>query len=602
MGGLLGRSLAPPRAAARTWTDHTGANTIEADLIVANDTSVVLGCDDGRVLTLPIDRLSKDDQAYVAEQRTKIAADKAPASSFRLWLSTGGHRFYGEAVEILAENVTLRPRKGASIAVPISQMSDKDREFLETRKRPPGPQSKTGAGPAKLTAAKDLNVGGSYLTFSPNGEWLAASDSQTGIVLYAASDGSVQWQVNDRSRHTRCLAFSPDSTKLASATEAPAGPCIWSVSSGQRLAGFENAKIGELVAKWPHDMKFAPQGLVFAPDGETFLAGSKSVYLVPITGLAGVIPTEMYAGSGKYQSVWAMTLSADGTMLAQAVDDNPLINVTRQGAAHLYIVSGQAMRGVALKPRGIRRVNAVAFSPDGKTLAVAGESRAAAQAGGARPQPAQGVPAAGAKKQPAAPIGDYGSLTLWRPPVGGLKHTPGGKTITDLLISCSDYSVGAMVTTHDHLPGGRRTTSVAVDSDERPVVQLQEWFTKSQFGQDVLLSRSIAIYEGRKWRTFYAFSNQPIAQMPRATLEFGTPIVSVAFSPDGTLMAFGGGDGVVRVAESASGRVLAELHGHGGSVRSVAFSPSGDTLASISSDATKLWMTNAWPTTTVLRR
>jgi hypothetical protein len=49
----------------------------------------------------------------------------------------------------------------------------------------------------------------------------------------------------------------------------------------------------------------------------------------------------------------------------------------------------------------------------------------------------------------------------------------------------------------------------------------------------------------------------------------------VAFSPDGTRLASGGGDQTVRVWEAATGRELLSLKGHSEVVRSVAFSPDG---------------------------
>ncbi|MFB7468100.1 WD40 repeat domain-containing serine/threonine protein kinase [Streptomyces sp. NPDC056224] len=78
---------------------------------------------------------------------------------------------------------------------------------------------------------------------------------------------------------------------------------------------------------------------------------------------------------------------------------------------------------------------------------------------------------------------------------------------------------------------------------------------------------------------------------PGAVLADGTSRVeSVAFSPDGTVLAGGYGDKTIRLWDIASRTTLAPLTGHKNSVVSVVFSSDGKTLASGSSDHTvRLW-------------
>jgi WD40 repeat protein len=67
-------------------------------------------------------------------------------------------------------------------------------------------------------------------------------------------------------------------------------------------------------------------------------------------------------------------------------------------------------------------------------------------------------------------------------------------------------------------------------------------------------------------------------------------VASVAFSPDGHILASGSEDKTVKFWDVASGRELRTLRGHSENVNSVAFAPDGLTLASGSTDHTvKLW-------------
>ncbi|KAG8753203.1 hypothetical protein FRC11_007614, partial [Ceratobasidium sp. 423] len=76
-----------------------------------------------------------------------------------------------------------------------------------------------------------------------------------------------------------------------------------------------------------------------------------------------------------------------------------------------------------------------------------------------------------------------------------------------------------------------------------------------------------------------------------AIWNIGSPAASVAYSPDGSRVAVGCGDGTVRIQNAYDGTVLVgPLQGHTSSIQTVAFSPNGRLLASGSYDTTiRVW-------------
>ncbi|MEH2065771.1 MAG: protein kinase [Nostoc sp.] len=68
------------------------------------------------------------------------------------------------------------------------------------------------------------------------------------------------------------------------------------------------------------------------------------------------------------------------------------------------------------------------------------------------------------------------------------------------------------------------------------------------------------------------------------------PVTSIAFSPDGLLLAGGGQDNIIRLWHIGTLKEIRIIYGHSHTVNSVSFSPDGKLLVSISSDGTiRLW-------------
>jgi RNA polymerase sigma factor (sigma-70 family) len=297
-----------------------------------------------------------------------------------------------------------------------------------------------------------------FVAFSPDGSILASAAADHRIQLYDAQTGREQAALVGHQWPVRCVAFAPDGKTLASG-DLDGQVKLWDLATRREQATMRSA--GQVYS------------IAFAPDGRTLAAGYRNGTIRLWNLPAGTVRDTL---AGHTDTVFSLAFSRDGLELASASKDR---------TARLWNAATGQERLVlpAANP-----TCAVAFAPDGKTLAV-GSGRSLDQV--------------------------WSAMTVVPPPAGGTRL--GRITLWDVA------------------------------------------------------------------------SGQELAVLPADV----SGVYSLAFSPDGKLLAMGSSEAFVKLWRLDSPSEPRTLRGHTALIRSLVFSPDGKTLASASHDLTvRLWDVN----------
>jgi WD40 repeat protein/uncharacterized caspase-like protein len=443
------------------------------------------------------------------------------------------------------------------------------------------------------------------------------------IILWDTLKGTELERLKGRPTDIKCLAFSADGKILAGGS-GDGTIILWNVSTGTPTLTLTGHTA-------------VVNSVVFTREGQTLASGSNDSTIRIWDGETGTLRHRL---TGHAAGVTSVAFSSDGTTLASGSIDRTIRLWAATTGAQLSTLKGYGSNflTVAVDPRGrflasassdglirlwdlysdappralasesikpasassIRKNQAIAFSPDGTTLASGGLY--------------EGVRLwnLSTGKQSATLTGDS---------VGPLAFSPDGKYLAGVefkTIKLWDVSSGKLCVTFEELGLQDQINEIAFSADGKTLLS----------GSNDRYTRVWDVSTGERLRMFELQSNSQMTRIflsPDGKTEaisnylvapfvaspehgkidlFEIPggsnrrvlkglaglAAAFAFSPDGKVVAAGDSEGKIILWNRSTGEQLQTLSGHSNGISSLAFSANGKTLASGSEDGTtRLW-------------
>ncbi|MGB8646669.1 MAG: CHAT domain-containing protein [Anaerolineae bacterium] len=416
--------------------------------------------------------------------------------------------------------------------------------------------------------------------YSPNDQYIVtASDDQT-VRIWDAATGQLLNTLRGHTDNVRSVAFSPDSQSIVTASWDQTAR-IWQTATGNLIATLRG-----------HTGKVLDAS--FSPDGQYIVTASED-QTARIWGLDGGLRATL---SGHTGPVWSARPDPTGRYIVTASSDH---------TARVWELP--AGRPVTTITGHTRSVTSAVFSPDGQYVVTASDDRTARiwETSTGRPIAELRGHTDNVRSILYSPDGSYILTTswdhtarIWRPPsdqvvVALRAHTdsinravfsPNGRYIVTASI---DGTAHIWDTTNGVPVGGPLTHTASV--------QAAAWSPGD--------GKYLVTAGDDKLARVWAIPSQTLVATLQAPKQDMNYITDVAFSPDGNYIVTASADPTARIWDlrpclraslpNCAAPLYAELRGHTGNIKSVAFSPDGQTIVTASEDHTaRVWaMTGA---------